>query len=166
MASTSTTVPPFMAPRDRLQPANYTNPFLPQPRNPTNALPHRLAGPNGQRELVSEALRLQSFRTKPRVFILSDIGNEPDDAESLCRYLLYANQFETEGLVACTSTWLRNGVHPEHMESIVEAYGDVVDNLNAHVHPEWQYPSKESLEGVIRKGAEVRQLEQQGAVPG
>lgn len=59
--------------------------------------------------------KLQSFAQKPRVFILSDISNEPDDAESLCRYLLYANQFQTEGLVACTSTWMRDKVCPQDM---------------------------------------------------
>jgi hypothetical protein len=46
--------------------------------------------------------KLQTYAQKPRVFILSDISNEPDDAESLCRYLLYSNQFETEGLVGTT----------------------------------------------------------------
>ncbi|KAF2119585.1 hypothetical protein BDV96DRAFT_486833 [Lophiotrema nucula] len=99
--------------------------------------------------------KLQSFKVKPRVFILSDISNEPDDAESLCRYLLYANQFETEGLVACTSTWLRNKVCPQDMEKIVDAYARAVANLNKHVHPDWQYPPAEKLSGVIRKGAET-----------
>ncbi|KAE8391441.1 hypothetical protein BDV23DRAFT_171623 [Aspergillus alliaceus] len=41
---------------------------------------------------------------KPRVFILSDISNETDDQESLTRYFLYSNQFQTEGLVASTSS--------------------------------------------------------------
>ena len=99
--------------------------------------------------------RLQSFRIKPRVFILSDISNEPDDAQSLCRYLLYANQFETEGLVACTSTWLKNKVSPQDMEKIIDAYARVVDNLNSHVHLDWPYPPAEHLKGLIRKGPEV-----------
>lgn len=51
--------------------------------------------------------------TKPRIFILSDILNEPDDTQSLIRYLLYANEFQTEGLVAVTSTWLPNTTHPD-----------------------------------------------------
>jgi hypothetical protein len=99
--------------------------------------------------------KLQKYAHKPRVFILSDISNEPDDAESLCRYLLYANQFETEGLVACTSTWMKNKVCPQDMERIIDAYASAVDNLNKHVHPEWQYPSAEYMRGLIRKGAEV-----------
>jgi hypothetical protein len=99
--------------------------------------------------------RLQKLGRKPRVFILSDIGNEPDDAESLCRYLLYANQFDTEGLVACTSTWMKDRVCPEDMEKIIDAYAGAVDNLNKHVHPDWQYPKAEQLKSLIRRGAEV-----------
>lgn len=99
--------------------------------------------------------RLHTFPQKPRVFILSDISNEPDDAESLCRYLLYANQFETEGLVACTSTWMKNTVCPQDMEKIIDAYAGAVGNLNKHVHPDWPYPTAGHLRGLIKKGAEV-----------
>ena len=44
---------------------------------------------------------------KPRVFVLTDISNEPDDEESMVRFLVYANEYDVEGLVATTSTWLR-----------------------------------------------------------
>lgn len=37
---------------------------------------------------------------KPRVFVLTDIENEPDDAISLVRFLTYANHWDVEGLVA------------------------------------------------------------------
>ncbi len=79
---------------------------------------------------------VQNFSCRPRVFIISDISNEPDDAESLVRYLLYANQFETEGLVACTSTWMKNRVCPQDMLKIIDAYAGAVDNLNRHAHPD------------------------------
>jgi hypothetical protein len=42
------------------------------------------------------------------VIVLTDIGNEPDDSESFVRFLLHANAFDGEGLVATTST-LRMG---------------------------------------------------------
>lgn len=105
--------------------------------------------------------KLQTFPQKPRVFILSDISNEPDDAESLCRYLLYANQFETEGLVACTSTWMKNKVCPQDMEKIIDAYAGAVENLNKHVHHDWPYPTAEHLRGLIKKGAEVCMISNQ-----
>ncbi|KAL1887779.1 hypothetical protein Sste5346_010018 [Sporothrix stenoceras] len=105
--------------------------------------------------MASDNSRLQSFASKPRVFIISDISNEPDDAESLVRYLLYSNQFETEGLVACTSTWLKTKVCPEDMHTIVDAYADVVDNLNKHVHPSCPYPSAARLKSLIKPGPPV-----------
>ena len=39
----------------------------------------------------------------PRVLVLTDIENEPDDAMSMVRFLVYSNQWDVEGLVATTS---------------------------------------------------------------
>ena len=49
---------------------------------------------------------------KERVFVLTDIENEPDDAMSMVRFLTYANQFDIEGLVATTSIHQKNHVAP------------------------------------------------------
>ena len=65
---------------------------------------------------------------KPRIMVLTDIGNEPDDSESMVRFLLYTNEFDVEGLVATTSTWQRKVVHPEMIEERVRAYGRVLPN--------------------------------------
>ncbi|KAF5862406.1 hypothetical protein ETB97_011680 [Aspergillus alliaceus] len=99
------------------------------------------------------ALTLNSYPTKPRVFILSDISNEPDDAQSLVRYLTYSNQFQTEGIVATTSTWLKNETHPADMLKIIDAYEKVVDNLNHHAPADAQYPSAEYLRSIVRAGS-------------
>ena len=95
------------------------------------------------------------FTKKPRIFILSDITNEPDDTQSLCRYLTYSNQFDTEGIVATTSTWLRNKVAPEAMHAVVNGYEKVVENLNLHAHPESRYPSADHVRTLIKPGAPV-----------
>ncbi|KAH7155178.1 hypothetical protein B0J13DRAFT_496142 [Dactylonectria estremocensis] len=105
--------------------------------------------------MATDSSKLQSFSSKPRVFILSDISNEPDDAESLVRYLLYSNQFQTEGLVACTSNWMKNKVCPQDMHKIVDAYAGAVENLNKHANPDFQYPSAEYLKSLIKPGAPV-----------
>ncbi|CAG7981741.1 unnamed protein product [Penicillium salamii] len=105
--------------------------------------------------MMASPHQLQSFPSKPRVFILSDISNEPDDAESLVRYLLYSNQFRTEGLVACTSTWMKNKVCPQDMHKIIDGYEKVVDNLNAHANPDDPYPTAQYLRSIIKKGAET-----------
>ncbi|KAI1504747.1 hypothetical protein F5X99DRAFT_370873 [Biscogniauxia marginata] len=101
---------------------------------------------------MADKSRLRVCTNRHRVFVVSDISNEPDDAESLVRLLLYGNEFDIQGLVACTSTWMRTNVHPEDMERIVEAYAKVVSNLNAHVHLDNQYPSADYLLPLIKAG--------------
>jgi hypothetical protein len=103
----------------------------------------------------SSSTSVLSFPTKPRVFILTDITNEPDDAESFVRYLTYSNQFQTEGVVATTSTWLKNKVAPENLHEIIDAYELVVDNLNSHAHPSSPYPSAQEMRGLVRSGPPV-----------
>lgn len=44
------------------------------------------------------AVNANPGESKPRVIVLTDIENEPDDAESLVRFLTYANQFDVEGI--------------------------------------------------------------------
>jgi len=101
---------------------------------------------------------LATFPSKPRIFILTDMLNEPDDSQSLVRYLLYANEFDTRGICATTSTWLRSSTHPEEIRRIITAYGKVVKNLNSHVHPDFQYQSAEELLEVITSGPAVCNL--------
>ncbi len=65
---------------------------------------------------------------KTRILILTDIENEPDDAQSLVRFLLYANQFDVEKIVATTSCWQRNETAEWRIHEIVDAYGKIRDN--------------------------------------
>ena len=36
----------------------------------------------------------------PRLLVLTDIGGDPDDQQSMIRLMLYANEFDIEGLIA------------------------------------------------------------------
>ncbi|KAI0101134.1 DUF1593-domain-containing protein [Daldinia grandis] len=83
---------------------------------------------------------------------MSDILNEPDDSMSLIRYLLYSNEFDTRGICATTSWWLKNETHPEEMKKIINAYGEVVENLNQHVNPNSPYDSAEKLLSLVTSG--------------
>ena len=47
---------------------------------------------------------------KPRVAVISDIGNEPDDQMSFIRLLVYSNQLDLEALIAGTSVWQKQTV--------------------------------------------------------
>lgn len=86
---------------------------------------------------------------KPRVFVLTDISNEPDDEESMVRFLVYANEFEVEGLVATTSTWLRNTTRVDLIRRQINAYHQVRSNLLQHAPG---FPSAEQLLRVTMAG--------------
>jgi len=77
-------------------------------------------------------LPVDSFSGKPRVVIISDIGNEPDDQMSFVRLLLYSNELDLEALIAATSTWQKAATHPETMHTLIRAFGQVRDNLLLH----------------------------------
>ncbi|WP_128547054.1 DUF1593 domain-containing protein [Larkinella soli] len=99
--------------------------------------------------------------SKLRVLVLTDIENEPDDAQSMVRFLTYSNQWDVEGLVATTSVHQKNRVAPEKIREIVTAYGKVRANLLLH---EPGYPETDRLLGLIREG--LPQYGMQGVGPG
>src|SRR5690606_20528066 len=82
---------------------------------------------------------------KQRVFVLTDITNEPDDQQSLVRFLVYANEYDIEGLVATTSTHLRNSTRKNKIEELVQDYAKVKPNLDKHAAG---YPSAEYLNSI------------------
>ncbi len=71
-------------------------------------------------------------QAKPRLFVLTDIGNEPDDQMSLVRLLLYSNEIEIEGIVATTSVWQRTKTSPKIAAGVIGAYGEVLPRLRQH----------------------------------
>jgi hypothetical protein len=92
---------------------------------------------------------VDDFKGHPRAVILSDIGNEPDDQMSLVRLLLYSNEIDIEALIATTSTWQKNVVHPETMKLLIAAYGQVRGNLGLHASG---WPATADLEGRVFSG--------------
>jgi len=98
---------------------------------------------------------------KPRVIVLTDITNEPDDEESMVRFLVYSNEFDVEGLIATTSVWLRDKVRPENIRERIEAFGQVRNNLLKHMS---DYPTKEHLLNVTKSG--LPEFGMEGVGPG
>lgn len=86
---------------------------------------------------------------KPRIIVLTDIENEPDDAMSLVRFLTYSNQWDVEGLVATTSVHQKNKIATWRIKEILEAYGKVRDNLEIH---EQGYPTEKYLLSLVKEG--------------
>lgn len=86
---------------------------------------------------------------KPRVLVLTDIENEPDDAMSLVRFLTYSNQFDVEGLVATTSIHQKNKTAAWRILEIINAYAKVRENLSKH---ESGFPTAAYLTSIVRDG--------------
>lgn len=107
-----------------------------------------------------EATPAKPQSSNPRLILLTDITNEPDDEESLVRLLLYSNQIDIEGLIATTSVWLKKGVQPERIQRFVEAYGNVRNNLSKHASG---FPSGEDLLKVIKPGVDGYKMKSVGA---
>ncbi|MAT14819.1 MAG: hypothetical protein CMJ46_06060, partial [Planctomyces sp.] len=101
---------------------------------------------------------------RPRLMVLTDIGGDPDDRQSLIRLMVYVNEFRIEGLIATASGTpgeLKKAItQPQYIREIVEAYGQVRDNLTQHAEG---WPTKEELLSVIREGNPQRGLKNIGA---
>ena len=95
-------------------------------------------------------------QVKKRLVVLTDIEADPDDAQSLVRLLLYANDIDIEALIATTSTHQKNRVAPETIRKIVNACGKVQPNLLKH---EKEYPSAQALLAIIKQGKAVYGME-------
>jgi Protein of unknown function (DUF1593) len=95
------------------------------------------------------AQRLDPYVDKSRVVVMTDIANEPDDQMSMVRFLVYANQYDIEGLIATTSTWMRNKVRPDVIETLIDAYARVQPRLSRH---EPGFPAAETLRAALVSG--------------
>ncbi len=102
----------------------------------------------------------ESDSRKSRVLVLTDIENEPDDAQSLVRFLVYANEYDVEGVLATTSVWMRDTTRADKIRGHVAAYGKVRDNL--HVHKA-EYPPAEDLMQKVMSCKPVYGMEGVGA---
>lgn len=103
--------------------------------------------------LVAVAALLSAFasvaESKPRLLVLTDLANEPDDEESLVRLLAYANEFDIEGIVATTSCHLRENPREDILRRTIAAYGEVWTNFCVHAQG---YPAVERLSAVAASG--------------
>ena len=86
----------------------------------------------------------------PRLFVLTDIGNEPDDQMSLVRLLVYSNEIDVEGIGAVTSVWQPHKVSPEIARGVIAAYAKALPNLrhNAEGWPDAGAMSARVTSGV------------------
>lgn len=87
---------------------------------------------------------------KPRLLVMTDIGGDPDDQQSMIRLMCYSNEFDLEGLIATgTNPSHDDWVHPELIREIIGAYGKVRENLLLHKSG---YPAEEELLNKVKTG--------------
>jgi hypothetical protein len=88
-----------------------------------------------------------SARERYRVIISTDIGGaDPDDVQSLVHYLLYADLFETEGLISSPPGAGRAAA----ILTVLDAYARDYPSLHA---ASATYPTPDQLRGIVRQGA-------------
>ncbi len=82
---------------------------------------------------------------KPRIINTTDLGADPDDQQSMVRFLVCANEFDTEGLIVATGCWKTSQNSTGMLDKIVNAYEKVYANLIVHADG---YPTPEYLKSI------------------
>jgi len=70
--------------------------------------------------------------------------SDPDDVQSMVRFLLYANEFEVEGLIASAGTFA-NVARKQNILDLLNLYARVDGKLRRH---DPRYPTAEKLRSV------------------
>lgn len=90
-----------------------------------------------------------------RLVVLTDISSltagvaEPDDGQSLIRLMLYANEFDIEGLIATSNLGHGQRTRPDLIRQVVNSYEKVRPNLVLH---DPRYPLATPLREAIKAG--------------
>ena len=94
----------------------------------------------------------QSGPAKPLLIVTTDIGQDPDDLQSMVRLLHYADQFELLALIANAdnnSANEQNILQDTLIDQCIEAYAQIEHNLLLHSE---EYPTAEYLRTIVKKG--------------
>ncbi|KAK9452531.1 hypothetical protein V1511DRAFT_190046 [Dipodascopsis uninucleata] len=102
------------------------------------------------RTVVSLFTKVPEWHSTPNIYVLTDISNEPDDAQSLTRLLLYSNEVKIHGISAVTSVWLNDTTRPDLIHDIINAYSVVHDTLLVHSP---NFPKPEYLHAIVTSGS-------------
>lgn len=86
---------------------------------------------------------------KPQVIVLTDIGGDTDDEQSLTRFLYYADHFDILALCATSRMGHGQDIRPEIIRAQLDAYGEIYPNLRLHSD---DFPHPDSLFSRVREG--------------
>tara|TARA_R110002049_G_scaffold28018_3_gene96514 strand:- start:109057 stop:110316 length:1260 start_codon:yes stop_codon:yes gene_type:complete len=89
----------------------------------------------------------QQTKAKPRILISTDIGGtDPDDNQSMIHFLMYSDQFETEGLVSSPSYGFGT---KQNILDMIALYEKDYSKLKEHSA---QFPFPDSLRAITKQG--------------
>lgn len=74
--------------------------------------------------------------------------SDPDDVQSMVRFLLYANEFDVEALIASSGTWA-NVANKTNILNVLDLYDLVYTNLVQH---DARYPTASALRAITFQG--------------
>jgi hypothetical protein len=97
-------------------------------------------------------LPLGLMAQKPRLIVTTDVGQDPDDEQSMVRLLHYANEFDIEAIIANADA--NADYEPAELKGfiihdMINAYAKIEDNLRKH---DAAYPTAWQLHGVVKRG--------------
>ncbi|MCB0632912.1 MAG: DUF1593 domain-containing protein, partial [Lewinella sp.] len=140
--------------------------FLKESRNILIHLPMRSIKPQlliMNDGLVGRRLQYLIEGQRPRLLILTDIGGDPDDTQSMIRLLAHSSEFDLEGLIASASGTpgeLKEAVtRTDLIRELANAYGKVEGQLSRH-NP--YFPEAHTLLNLIKSGNPQRGWEHIG----
>lgn len=90
-----------------------------------------------------------------RVIVSSDFppfpvtNSDPDDVQSMVRFLLYANEFDVEGLIASAGTH-RMVAEKKNILAVLDEFDKVDENLQRH---DPKYPTADALRALTFEGS-------------
>lgn len=96
-------------------------------------------------------LQAQSI-TKPKVIVTTDMGADPDDEQSMVRFLVQSNEFNVLGLIVATGCWKTSQSTAnmnKYMDPLLNGYEKAYNNLKVHSA---DYPTPAYLKSVTVLG--------------
>lgn len=78
----------------------------------------------------------------------AELKSDPDDLQSMVRFLLYANEFDIEGLMATAGTFA-NKAKKQNILDVIDRYEEVYENLRRH---DPLFPHPDQLKSVTFQG--------------
>lgn len=92
------------------------------------------------------------FSQRPRLIVTTDIGQDPDDEQSLVRLLHYADEFDLEGLIANADVnYAKEAaiLKTEIIHEMIDSYAKIHANLLLHSS---DYPTANYLRSIVKNG--------------